>query len=164
MKIILIIILSAMFPGNTADDPAVKPEELMSFTAKHWKGTLSYLDYGKNTEVSIPAELNVIQSESDLNVFYFSYEFPDEPQANGIDTIIVSKNGRKINNETVTENKYTNDSIYTFTTIKSGDDNNKKAEMKHTYILNGNILTIRKEVKYKDQKEFFVRNEFKFKR
>ncbi|HMS63755.1 MAG TPA: hypothetical protein PKD83_00720 [Ignavibacteria bacterium] len=164
MKITLIFLLSVIFLANITDDPSIKPEELISLTAKKWKGTLKYLDYGKNTEVSISAGLSVMQSESDLNVFYFSYEYPDEPHANGIDTITVSENGSKLNDDILIENKYTNDTTFTFTTQKQGEDNKKKAEIKHIYSLKGNKFIIRKEVKYENEKEFFLRNEYNFER
>ena len=164
MKITTIVLLVIMFLGNTADEPAIKPEELMSLTAKHWKGTLSYLDYSSNKEVNIPVNLNVIQSETELDNWYFIYEYPDEPHANGTDTITVNDKGRKLNNETVSENHYTNDTVFTFTTMRSGEDNDKKAELKHVYILDGSTFIIRKEVKYEGENEFFVRNEYKFKK
>lgn len=162
MKLITIAFLIVMLLGNTADDPAIKPDELMSLTAKHWKGTLSYLDYSSSKEVIIPVNLNVIQSETDLDNWYFNFEYPDEPHANETDTITVYEKGRKLNNEIVSENHYTNDSVFTFVTKGSGEDNDKKAELKHIYSLDGNIFIIRKEVKYEDENEFFMRNEYKF--
>ena len=103
-----------------------------------------------------------LNHENNLDKWFFNYEYPDEPHANGTDTIAVSDNGRKLNNEIVSENYFSNDTLFTFVTIGSGEDNDKKAEFKHVYILNGSTFIIRKEVKYEGEKEFFVRNEYKF--
>ena len=47
---------------------------------------------------------------------------------------------------------------------KKGEDNNRSAFIRFTYSLNAKSFSIRKEVRYEDENQFFERNGFDWKR
>ncbi len=158
---LIALAFSAFAVGQTQK---VKSGELKNLTGVQWTGTLSYLDYRKNTRVSIPSNLTVTQSKDNKLSWIFEYEYPDEPKANSKEEIALSKDGKIFDGETVIERKILADKTLRLVTEKSGPDNDKKALFRFTYLLNKKSFSIKKEVKYDGTTEFFVRNEYSWKR
>lgn len=144
--------------------PKVKIKDLQNLTGAQWTGTLSYLDYQKNTKVSIPSNLTVTQSKDDKSSWIFEYQYPDEPKANSKENIALSKDGKIFDGETVIERTSLADKTLKIVTEKSGPDNDKKALFRFTYLLNKTSFSIKKEVKYEGTTDLFVRNEYSWKR
>lgn len=152
---------SAFAFGQTSK---LKIKDLRNLTGAQWTGTLTYLDYRKNTKVSIPSNLKVMQSKDDKSSWIFEYQYPDEPKANGQENIALSKDGKTFDGETVIERTILADNTLRIVTEKSGPDNDKKALFRFTYLLNKTSFSIKKEVKYEGTTDFFVRNEYNWKR
>ncbi len=142
----------------------VKIKDLQNLRGAQWTGTLSYLDYRKNTKVSISSNLTVTQSKDDKSSWIFEYQYPDEPKANSRETVAVSKDGKTFDGETVTERTSLADKTLKIVTQKSGPDNDKKALFRFTYLLGKTSFSIKKEVRYEGTTDFFVRNEYIWKR
>ncbi|MEO8210365.1 MAG: hypothetical protein ABI840_07365 [bacterium] len=119
-------------------------------------------DYGSNKNVSIPVELRVTQSEVDPTIFIFGYEFTKEPEANGYDTVKISSDGKFLNNEEIVY-KSTGDTLKIITE-ELGEDDDRKAKFRHTYLINNSSFSVKKEVKFLDEEEFIRRNEYRFER
>ena len=143
---------------------AIKASDLQPLTAGDWTGTLTYLDYGKNKKVSIPVTLNVTKSTKDDSTWVFSMRYPEEPQANNVDEITISSDGKKLEEETVVERSVLPDKTLKLVTVKQAKDNDKPALLRYTYSIGSRSFSIRKEVRYDDSSEFFERNEYRWTR
>jgi hypothetical protein len=164
MKKIILVWFVALFFSAFAQTPKVKVKDLQNLTGAQWTGTLTYLDYRKNTRVSIPSNLTVTQSKDDKSSWIFEYQYPDEPKANSKETIAISKDGKTFDGKTVIERTRLADKTLKIVMEKSGSDNDKKALFRFTYLLGKTSFSIKKEVRYEETTDFFVRNEYSWKR
>lgn len=152
--------LSVGFSGA----PTVKIKDLRRLSGAQWTGTLTYLDYGTNKKVSIPSNLIVTPSTEDKLSWVFDYQYPDEPKANSKSTVTISKDGKSIDGETVTDKQNLAGNAVKIVTEKAGEDNDKKAVFRFTYLIGENSFSLKKEVKYQDATSYFERNEYSWKR
>lgn len=166
MKKIISIFLIALFSSIFAlgQVPKVKIKDLQNLTGAQWTGTLSYLDYGKNTKVSIPSNLTVTQSKDNKSSWIFEYQYPDEPKANSKEIVAITEDGKIFDGETVIERTNLADKTLRIVTEKSGTDNDKKALFRFTYLIGKTNFSIKKEVQYEGKTDFFVRNEYSWKK
>ncbi len=130
-----------------------------------WQGSLTYLDYSTNTPYTMPANLEIKQIGIP-NHFLFLNSYPNEPKANATDTIILSEDFQKINEETVTSrNKLMDGNLVIITEVKGTDGNDHQpAILKNTYILGKNIFIKRKDIQFIGQSEWIKRHEYSYKR
>ena len=142
----------------------IKTKDLLILTGAQWSGNLIYLDYGTNKQVSIPSNLIVTQSKENKFSWIFEYKYPDEPKADSKDTIIIGKDGSLLDGEKVIERTELNNQTLKIVTEKNGTDNDKKSIFRFTYLIGKTEFSIKKEVRYEDSNDFFVRNEYKWKR
>lgn len=166
MKILLGLLLWVMSIGGgaLAEQPTLKPEDLDRLVGARWVGMLTYLDYGKNKKVSMPVTLEVTRFSADRLTWTFDMRYPDEPQANNVDEIALSGDGRTLDGETVLERSSPSEGMLKIVTEKSGTDNKKAAMLRYTYLISATAFSIRKEIKYDGAAEFFERNEYSWKR
>ena len=130
-----------------------------------WEGTLSYRDYTRDEEYSMPCNLNI--SEKKVNrILGMAYEYPNEPKANGSGKLKISKSRDYLNGNKIVS-RHTNSigetSIATERMGKDGNDG-KKALIKNVYVVSDEIFKMRKEVKFIGSDEWLLRNEFSFER
>lgn len=163
MKIFIaaMVVISSLVVLGSAK---LTPEDLDSLTGAQWTGTLTYLDYSSKKKVSIPCNLTVTKSVEDKHTWIFDYVYPKEPQANGKKLMLVSKDGGAINDEKVTERTNASDGSIGITTEKQGEDNNRKALFRYTYLISSKTFSIKKEVRYANESEWFERNEYSWQR
>ncbi|MEP6923796.1 MAG: hypothetical protein ABI954_04980 [Pyrinomonadaceae bacterium] len=159
-----LLITSSFLGLSFLNAPKVKTKDLQRLTGAQWIGTLSYLDYGTNKKVSIPSKLTVTQSAEDKLSWVFEYQYPDEPKANSKEKITISRDGKTIDGETVVGRTNLAGDMLKIVTEKTGMDNDKKALFRLTYLSSETDFSIKKEVKYEDATEFFMRNEYSWKR
>lgn len=163
--LILALLLGSQILGSVSTKEArIKRDDLEILTGAQWSGTLTYLDYRSKKKVSIPANLTVRPNGDDKWSWVFEYEYPDEPQANSLEIVRLSKDGRSMNGEVVLERTSLPDNTVKLVTEKKGEDNNRSASIRFTYSLNPKSFSIRKEVRYQDEDHFFERNGFDWKR
>jgi hypothetical protein len=166
MKIIilLLVITSSIFGFVSLKSPKIKLKDLNSLAGEKWKGQLSYLDYRSNKNVVISSNLTVTQSSEDKLLWIFEYEYPDEPKANKKSVVKLSPDGKIFDDAAVTERLTLPNNTLKIITIENGMDNDKKSVFRHTYLINKQSFSIRKEVKYEGTSEFFNRNEYSWTR
>lgn len=166
MNLLMIALLIGLqlFAFVSMKEVKVKRDDLQSLTGNLWSGTLTYLDYRSKKKISIPANLTVKANGDDRWSWIFEYKYPEEPKANGDKIVTLSKDGKSINDEAVVERTRTPDGTVTFVTEKKGDDNDRPAVFRFTYSLNASKFSIRKEVRYQDENQFFERNEYSWQR
>ena len=162
--ILALLLGSQIFGLVSAKEAKIKRDDLEILTGAQWSGTLTYLDYRSKKKVSIPANLTVRPNGEDKWSWVFEYEYPDEPQANSREIVRLSKDGRSMNGEVVLERMSLPDNTIRFVTEKKGEDNNRSASIRFTYSLNAKSFSIRKEVRYENEDQFFERNGFDWKR
>jgi hypothetical protein len=166
MKALILALLlgSQVFGSVSLKEAKFKSDDLQILTGPQWTGTLTYVDYRSKKKISIPENLNVSPNCSDKWYWIFEYVYPDEPQANSREIVRLSKDGRNMNDEVVLERTILPDNTVRFVTEKKGEDNNRSASIRYTYSLNAKSFSIRKEVRYDDENQFFERNGFDWKR
>jgi len=159
-----LLIAASFFAQAAALAPRLKAGDLKRLTGVQWKGTLTYLDYGKNKKVSIPSQLTVTGPGADEQSWRFEYEYPDEPKANSKDAVVVSKDGTIIDGERVVERTTAADGTLKIVTEKAGTDNDKPSLFRFTYLVGAASFSIRKEVRYEGAADFFERNQYSWTR
>lgn len=130
-----------------------------------WYGHLTYLDYSSNKPYTMPADVH-IEKINKTNTFIFSNIYPDEPNANSVDTFVISQNGKMLNEESVKTNHIVdggNREIVTEYLSVDGNEN-KPAIIRHTYTIGKNIFTINKEIQFVGEEKWFKRHEYSYKR
>ncbi|HEX7317241.1 MAG TPA: hypothetical protein VF297_25310 [Pyrinomonadaceae bacterium] len=162
---VLVLVLLATFAGLVQQpSPKVSAEDLRGLTGARWTGSLTYLDYRSNKQVSIPSNLTVTQAAGDETSWVFEYEYPDEPKANGKQTLKISDDGTVFDGETVVERTGLDGGGFRLVTVKRGRDNDKDAQFRFTYTLDRSTFTIKKEVRAEGATEYFERNRYSWKR
>jgi len=140
----------------------VRPEMLENIMGE-WEGALTYLDYQTNEPFTMPVNLNIENGKNEY-LFKLFLEYPKEPKANGTDKIRLSKDGTRINKATIISTRELTEEEFEIITEYSGKDNNKKAQIRVTYIIKRTELIIRKEVKFKNSEEWILRSEYNYNR
>ena len=123
-----------------------------------------YLDYGTNKQTSIKSNVTVSRPDSGKLTWTFDYQYPEEPKANSKENVELSPDGKPFDGETVVERTKLPDGTLKFVTTKSGEDNGKKALYRYTYLTGKNSFSVKKEVRLEGSTEYFVRNEYAWKR
>jgi len=139
---------------------SLAPEELDILLGK-WTGSLTYTNYSDGTPFSMPAELEVQKGKNEYQLTLFT-SYPNEPSANSKGTIKISKDGSKVNKESITAIKKFDNNDLQITTEYQGKDNRKNALIKDTYIFGKSTLIIRKEVKFEGSSTWLKRNEYRY--
>lgn len=140
----------------------ISPDDLKMISG-NWKGTLTYVDYGTNKPFTMPANVKVEKGTNDFQVGLL-ISYPKEPNANSKDKIKISKDGSSVNKNPVISRENLPDQEVKIITETGGKDNNQEALIRNIYIFGPERLIIRKEVKFNDAKDWFMRNEYNLER
>jgi hypothetical protein len=132
----------------------------------NWKGTITYKDYTSGKAFTMPANLIVAPGATNRFQLILFYEYPNEPKANGNDTMSFSVDGQQLNNETLVSKTKKGKGTLEIITERAGVDgnDNKKALIRHIYSINKKRFIIRKEVKFDGTGEYIMRNEYSMSR
>lgn len=131
----------------------------LSNSVGSWEGKLTYLDYSTGKPYTMSANINISLAEN-KNGYIMEYEYPKEPQANSKDTTFI--NDILFGKDKIVEFKKAIDGGFTLVTEIAGKDgnDNKKAVLRHTYILKLNTFSIIKDVKFEGTDKWIKRNEY----
>ena len=124
---------------NTTGDQLVFARELATFRGQ-WMGTLTYLDYQSGEPYTMKANIRIDQATPGSDSFQLVYEYPNEPKANSTGRLVISDNGRMLNGETVIKKTWGDDQLLIITE-KDGEDDDKKALIRHTYTITSHSFT-----------------------
>ena len=160
MKLYLIpfaIFIASSLSAQTDYKTLVKDFQKVS---GNWTGSLTYLDYTSAELYSMPADVHIARIKK-TNLFSFSDIYPDEPQANSIDTINLSTDGKYINDELIVSRKKLPNGDIAIVTTETGTDGNddKPATFRNTYTLSKTRLIKRKDVQFDGDSEYIMRHE-----
>jgi len=153
--LILAISLSAFSQSK------ISPNDLERAVGE-WQGSLTYLDYQTGEPYTMPANLVVKPGGNEYGLI-LQYIYPNEPKANSSETIEMSSDGSKLNKHTVTS-RQERDGQIEIHTEHMGKDNDKKALIRHIYIMGTNSFIMLKEVQFDASEGWIKRNEFSYKR
>jgi hypothetical protein len=130
-----------------------------------WQGTMNYSSTIIRKPYTTTAEL-IIRQLGKSNKFEVVHVYTKDPRENVIDTIIISKDCRKLNNASIKTKRTTRQgSTEIITTVSELDhDNNKPATVKRTYTLGKNLYTYKKQVQLQGQSAWLDREEFTYTR
>jgi hypothetical protein len=131
----------------------------LSNSVGSWEGKLTYLDYASGKPFTMLANIN-IGLTADTKGYVIGYEYPKEPHANSKDTTFIVEN--YFGKDKIVEFKKDLDGGYKMITEVGGNDGNddKKAILRHTYILKSNTYSIIKDVKFQGTDKWIKRNEY----
>ncbi len=128
-----------------------------------WKGSLTYLDYSSGKPYTMRADLEVSAIQGSGNLL-FANLYPNEPKANSADTFRISPDGKFIDQERVISRKKSKDGSLEIITQTTGVDGNdhQEAIIKHVYNISPSYFSIRKEVRFNNEKDFIKRHEYAY--
>jgi len=124
-----------------------------------WEGKLTYLDYSTGKPYTMSANINISLTENTKG-YILGYEYPKEPHANSIDTTFIM--GNYFGKDKIVRFEKATDGGFTLVTEIAGEDgnDNKKAVLRHTYLLKLNTYSIIKDVKFEGTDTWIKRNEY----
>lgn len=130
----------------------------------NWKGTLRYLDYGSNKQVTIPA--NLLVAINGAHEFSLSVYYTQEPDHNAVDKYGIKDSGTLLNEERVVERNVRADGGVVISTEARGTDGNdsKPSLFRYTYTITKNSFTLLKQVKHDGEDQYFERSQYSFTR
>lgn len=161
MKNTICLLFVMLLAACAVSAQSVSEKDLRVLEGRTWVGTLEYLDYGSGKKTAIKSNLNVARKAD--GVWTFEYIYPDEPKANGTSEVALGDSGKTFNGQAVT-GKTRGDGTLRIVTTKEGEDNSKKAVFRFTYSISKNAFSIRKEVQYVGETEWFERNTYSWTR
>lgn len=131
----------------------------------YWSGTLTYLDYSSGEPYTMPADVE-IKRMGKTNKFIFSNIYPNEPEANSFDTMMISQDGSYIDNQLVISKHKLPMGVTEIVTEELGVDGSedKTARFKYTYTISKLSFTKRKDVQFTGTEEWIKRHEYSYKK
>jgi len=128
-----------------------------------WQGSLTYLDYSSGKPYTMPADISIKRIYK-TNKLVFSNIYPNETNANSIDTITISKDGKYIDKELVKSRRKLPNGFIEIITEELGTDgnDNKPAIFRHTYTFGKTTYKNRKDVQFTGETEWINRHEYSY--
>ncbi len=165
MKKLLIVLLLLPVFAFTQSTTSVTVKDFKPAFGK-WKGSLTYLDYSSGKPYTMPAKVTISKDINKVHQLILAFVYPDEPKANGNDTLVISDDGLQVNGAMVVSMKKNSDGTLEIITEKNGLDgnDNRKAILRHIYSIGKKKFSNRKEVRFDGEEKFILRNEFKMSR
>ncbi|CAA9540944.1 MAG: hypothetical protein AVDCRST_MAG96-4296 [uncultured Segetibacter sp.] len=128
-----------------------------------WQGTLNYSGTIIRKPYTTTAEL-VVKQIGNSNNFEFSHIYTKDPGENVVDTVRLSRDGRKLNDGTIKSKRNTSGgNVEIITEVLGFDhDNNKAAIIRQTYSIGKRFYIYKKQVQLAGQIDWLDRQEFKY--
>ena len=158
----ILIVAVFLVPIHNYSQNIVTSDDLKTIMGA-WAGTLTYTDYGTNKPFTMPANLMVSQGKNNKQLI-LNIKYPKEPNANSKDKIRIAKDGTQLNKVDIKSKEVLPNGQVKIITQYSGKDNGKHALIKNIYTLGTAVFIIRKEVKFENSNDWFMRNEYNYQR
>ena len=146
-----------------AQKTAVLQKADLEMLCGSWKGSLTYLDYQTGKPYTMPANAN-ISAIAQTNHLLVEMIYPNEPKANGKDTLLVNETLTSFEGNKIISRKLLSDGAVEIITIRNGKDgnDNKNASIRKTYTIGSNKFVNRKDVQFEGTAEWIKRNEYSY--
>ena len=135
----------------------------------HWAGTLTYTDYQDDIKQSTLNCQMKSKWKGNRGTLSLGFKEPNGNVVYGKTKIKVYSNNTKVKfdgSDYNVESFSTDDDTGEWRLVikTQGKDNRKPASIRQSIIYDGINLSLKKEVKYQDGREYFIRNQYKFQR
>ena len=163
ITLIFILVISTLI--NQVQAQKLTPSQLKVIEGV-WVGTLTYLDYTSGKPVTMPANTTFAQSQDNPFIFLRSIGYSTEPHANQKDSMILSKDGKMIDDYRIISSKLLkNGTLHIIGQKKDVDGNESKmATIKRTYLINTTTFINKKEVLFDGENKWIERHQYTFTR
>lgn len=162
------VVVSQSAPVAAQAKPAaVTPADIDRLTGAPWKGTLEYLDYTSQKQVTIKSTLAVrrLPAQSDgTTAWSMAVGYTDEPDANSGETATLSADGRTFRGEVVQERSVDAAGTLRIVTEQDGPDDNRPARFRFVYLIAPTTVSIQKLVRFAPTEAFFERHIYRWSR
>lgn len=158
----ILFILFSVTVSKAQDKTTISPKDFEILVGM-WQGSLTYLDYSSGKPYTMPADVEIKRIPK-TNNFIFSNLYPKEPKANAADTVIISADGKNIDNQVIKSIKKLKDGGLEIITEEAGKDgnDNKSATFRHTYTLSKKVFVKKKEVQFVGETVWIKRHEYAY--
>ncbi len=143
------------------ETPRLKSSDLTGLGGADYAGALTYLDYGSGDLVTLDVRAGVTVKLNCLNI---AIQYPDEPQANSTNEYCISEDGSSFAGAKLISLQRLGPNFLAFQTQETGEDDNKPALLRQSYILSRKAITSGREVSYDDGDTWIERNELDIER
>lgn len=123
-------------------------------------GELMYIDYSSGNETRIPATLRVEPLSE--RTWRITFGYPDEPQMLSVDTMVLSSDGRLLDDMEVMEVSDPLSAPVRIVLEQDGTDNDQLVRIRKTWTIGPDACTLRKEVRTADDPGFRQRSAYTF--
>lgn len=162
LAILFLLTLGSNLSKAQKDENLVTIDDL-DLIIGDWHGSLTYLDYSSGKPYSMPVEATISAGKK-TNALDISIVYPNEPKANNDGKITISKDGKSINKQTVVSRIMNASGEVEIRTEDIGKDDNRKATIRYTYIFGKKRFINRKEVRFSEEENWILRNEYNYRR
>jgi hypothetical protein len=160
-KLIIYTLLQFILGFSFAQDIRIQKNDIRILEG-NWIGSLTYLDYTSGKPYTMPANLSVTSISGTSNLL-FRMVYPDEPKANGNDTVMIDQNGLFFDGAKVTGKLSKNNSVVIITEQNGKDGNDhKNALIKKTYTADKTTFSITKEILFEGEQKWILRHTYTF--
>jgi hypothetical protein len=158
--LLMFLILSCFSLNNSKRSDKIHLKDFFPLVG-NWEGQLTYLDYSSGKPYTMPAncEIKILKKQKQILVYSI---YPDEMEANSVDTIRLSNDGIFLNKEKLVSKTLNSDNELIIVTEESGQDGNDNlnATFHHTYTISNSKFSIRKDVQFIGTSEWIKRHEY----
>lgn len=144
--------------GISFQNHSIKADELKPWLGT-WKGKMDYLDVTTGMDESKKATIKVGPIVGG-NKIALQYIYPDDTTANFTDTLRVAPDGKSVSYLILADKKKTS-TDFQFMLEGEGEDAGQKAGIRLTYNFSKKNFSLKKEIKYRGQSDYFIRSEYK---
>ena len=162
LTLYLLVMPFAVPAEDSASKTSVTAADFAPLSGPEWTGSLTYLDYSSNEPSQIPVSIRFDEAKSRSIRYHIKY--PGEAQYNDSVKIKLSKNGRELNGDSITDRQELPDGTVVITTRAQEEDDGRPADVRTTYSLGASALSIRKEVRYEGSTDYLERNIYRLAR
>ena len=150
--------------SNAQETATVSAKDFKTLVGS-WQGALTYLDYSSGKPYTMPADVAVKRLKK-TNTFILSNVYPNETNANSLDTLTISPDGKLIGTELVKSKKRLDNGDLEIVTEELGKDGNddKPAILRHTYTVGKTIFKKRKDIQFQGETIWINRHEYSYKK
>ncbi|MEM6831409.1 MAG: S41 family peptidase, partial [Bacteroidota bacterium] len=129
--------------------------------SENWTGKLSYLDYQSGNMISIPASLKAYRPQA--NTITVEYLYPEEPHMNAKESMHLDLMNHVIEGRRITHVE-NSDGLLTIIAEQKSEDNGKKIDLRFTYKISSDALSIQRAFKNEGETAYTIRNTYDFQR
>ena len=159
--------VAATVPASAQAKATVTPADIDRLTGAPWRGTLEYLDYTSQKQVTIKSTLALrrLPARSDgVTAWSMAVGYTDEPDANSGETALLTADGRTFRGEAVQERSVDPAGTLRIVTEQDGPDDNRPARFRFVYLIGPATLSIQKLVRFAPTDAFFERHIYRWSR